>query len=325
MYFTQISLFILRIIRIVIIIAILISIFGLIVPYIQEINSYSYFKPLIHLDSYLNETTKSYVPTRIAHHDFSHIITIVSLIILMSIINRISLAIELRADKNRLEEEIMAIRSHAPENQKQNIDNLQKEIDSSKLNSKTRADLLKEFAAIKKELEKTGRNLSFLAIDVVGSTDMKRDEDPVIVENDFNEYHNFITSKFEKYGYIKAAWTPDGVMACFNTTEQAINAAQNIIDELNIFNGSIKSMKSEFKIRCGINSGFVFYDVTTPLEEFSDRVIDIAGHMQKHASPNTILIAKNMVEPVENSDEFIKTNKIVDSLEAFEWKPPSKE
>lgn len=315
-------LFLIKILRIFLWLLVLTVAFGMVVPYIKNVNSYSYLQPVIKIDKTINENVKQYVPTTIAGQDWSRPITIVFLIIGIAILGTIGGSIRSHADRSRIRKELKGMKlQSATAKQKHDIESLEERLEAAPLKGKSRSALLKEFSVIKKELEKTGRNLAFLAIDVVGSTQMKLEEEPVTVESDFNEYHDYVQSKFQKYGYVKASWTPDGVMACFNTTEQAIQAAQSIIDGLPEFNKSVKMMKSDFNVRCGINSGFVYYDASTPLEEFSDRVIDIAGHMQKHAAPNTILIAKDMVEPVEEHSEFIKTTKIVDSLEAYEWNP----
>lgn len=297
---------------------------GILQPYVRNYSSYTYLQPVSKVDKQINSTVKEYIPTTIGNHDWSRVLTLVGFLILLAIVSTADNHFKDARDKRRLTKELdrIKLQTHTAKQQKE-ITELQDRIQTTSMRGKSRSALLKEFASIKKELEKTGRNLAFLAIDVVNSTDMKKQEDPVIVERDFNEYHDFVQSKFQKYGYVKASWTPDGVMACFNNTEQAIEAAQAIIAGLTEFNQSVKMMRRDFAVRCGINSGFVYYDVTTPLEEFSDRVIDIAGHMQKHATPNSILIAKDMVEPVEEHGEFIKTTKIVDSLEAYEWNPES--
>ena len=46
--------------------------------------------------------------------------------------------------------------------------------------------------------------------------------------------------------------------------------------------------------RCGVNAGYVHFDEATPMEAMSDRVIDIAGHMQKYAEPNTVAVARKL-------------------------------
>lgn len=312
------GLFILRGLKLLVWCLILTIFLGIVAPYIGNLSSYPYLKPVIQTDKVLNTTIKHYVPTRIANWDLSRVIPIVGLLFISSIISGYILSLQKIKMKVNLEE----FKNRAITKEQQTlVKKMEETIDKpGKLKEKNRQTLLKEFIQLKKELEKTGRNLSFLAIDVVDSTNMKIGEDPVIVENDFNQYHDFIVCKFKEHGYIKAAWTPDGVMSCFNTTEQAFEAAKDILSSLPDFNKSTKMMKQDFHVRCGINTGFVYYDLSTPLEEFSDRVIDIAGHMQKHAPPDTVLVAKDLVKPIESQEVFVPTKNIVDGLEACEWR-----
>jgi hypothetical protein len=80
-------------------------------------------------------------------------------------------------------------------------------------------------------------------------------------------------------------------------------------------------MKTPFAVRCGVNSGFVYLDDNMPLEQVSDRVIDIAGHMQKYAEPNTVAVAKSIVKPIADVAGFEPTDKVVDGHEVYSWKP----
>ncbi len=72
-------------------------------------------------------------------------------------------------------------------------------------------------------------------------------------------------------------------------------------------------------IRCGINTGRLFFDDSLPLEQITDRVIDIASHMQKHAEPNTIYIAKQVIKPMDYIKGFVKTSVDIDGLNVYRW------
>ncbi|MGH7567286.1 MAG: hypothetical protein ACREK2_10695, partial [Gemmatimonadota bacterium] len=63
-----------------------------------------------------------------------------------------------------------------------------------------------------------------------------------------------------------------------------------------------------------------YMDEEVPLEDVSDRVIDIAGHMQKHAEPMTVSIAKIVVEPLTDRAGFLETPKIVDGYQVYAWR-----
>lgn len=185
---------------------------------------------------------------------------------------------------------------------------------------KDREELLKLFAETKKKLESMGRTLSFLSIDVVESTKMKQGEEKASIELDFREYKRFVEAKLAAQGVMKSTWTPDGVMCCFPAVDTAVRAARDIISGLEAFNKNVKTMKQDFKVRCGINSGYVYYDESVPMEEMSDHVIDVAGHMQKYAAPNAIYIAKPSIEPLEERNGFMPASRAVDGYEVYEWK-----
>lgn len=187
-------------------------------------------------------------------------------------------------------------------------------------NSVNRQDLLRLFAETKKKLDSFGREVAFLAIDVVGSAQMKAGEDPAAVQYDFEEYRKLVERIFRARGVLKTAWTPDGVMACFAHVEDACQAGKDVIKSLKVFNREVKISKADFSVRCGVNAGLVYFDDATPLETISDRVIDVAGHMQKHAEPNTVLVARKIIEPLRQLGEFAHTTQIIDGYEASVWR-----
>jgi class 3 adenylate cyclase len=150
---------------------------------------------------------------------------------------------------------------------------------------------------------------------------MKESEAQASIQHDFNEYRKLVERIFKRRNVCKAAWTPDGVMACFNTIDDAVQAGKDIITELITFNQKVKLIRSDFAVRCGVNSGRVYFDDTTPLETISDRAIDVAGHMQKYAEPNTIAIARTIVEPLRDAEGFTPSSRVVDGYEVYSWKP----
>jgi class 3 adenylate cyclase len=184
----------------------------------------------------------------------------------------------------------------------------------------SRAELLRLFAETKKKLDSMVRDLAFLSIDVVGSTAMKDGESKSLVQATFNEYKIFVTEKLKSNGVLKSAWTPDGVMICFPTADSAVKAAKDILKDLPTFNRDKKSIKSEFKVRCGVSAGRVHYDDSTPMEEMSDNIIDVAGHMQKYAVPDGIFIPKYTYDKLRTTREgFLPANKVIDGHDTFAW------
>lgn len=189
-------------------------------------------------------------------------------------------------------------------------------------NSKSQKDsinLFENFIQLKEQIDKLSRHMTFLSVDVVDSTGMKVNEDKLQVQYDFLKYKKLLQGIFDEYKCIKSAWTPDGVMVAFDSPKAAISAAKELFMKLDNFNKNEKKIKRDFILRCGINAGIVYYDATLPLEEMTDQVIDIAGHMQKHADPDSIAIPKPSAEPLAKQEHLYPTNKIIDELEVYEW------
>lgn len=323
-YFFKLLAFIFKIAKWCFLAIILITILGILLPYAKDVGQHEYIKHIVAADKEINHFVRYYVPTDFAGKDISHFIALIAAFIFMSVMSNFEHSYDYKARFNqvtqrdekldRLKESTEGVKKLAT------LDEKMKKIQTA--SRKDREVLLQEFVAIKKQLETIGRNLAFLSVDVVDSTGMKKSEDPIIVAHDFAEYRKFAESKLNSYGCIKSTWTPDGIMACFNTVEEAVKTAQSMITGLKEFNQSDKkAMKRDFIIRCGINAGYLLFDDTLPLESISDRVIDIAGHMQKYAKPNTIFLAKNIIKPIQSPDKFSTIEKVVDDLDVCEWQP----
>ncbi len=300
----------------------LIFLLPLVIPYIKDASSYSYITTALSVQHKIEIFIKSIIPTIIGGKDRVTWIGAGGGFLLNMIFSPLaeqykSMAIYLRM---KLQYEEIKTKLNIPENSSLLSPLRDKLEQASGGNKKDRQELLMIFAETKKKLDQIGKDLAFLSIDVVDSTGMKLGEDRAAVEHSFIEYKNFVESMFILHGYYKAAWTPDGVMACFRTVDDAVQAARDIMTGLDDFNKHQKTMKRDFIVRCGINSGFVYIDDDTPLEQVSDRVIDIAGHMQKHAQPSTVAIAKSAVEPLSIKTGFEAAGRQVDGYEVYEWK-----
>lgn len=301
---------------------IVVYIAGAIVPYFEEYESY----PVLNfLDQLLDKTIiflKSQIPTKIGKYEAATWIIIIGLFLLKSTLQQTA---ERLKDKSYL----MHFRRKYEQWKNQQLlkkgSKLTNKLDDALANlerakAKDREEILKQFIETKRKLDAMGRDLAFLSIDIVDSTKMKEGEEKAFVEHDFREFKHFVEGVLVNNGVMKTAWTPDGVMACFEKVDHAVTAARQVIIGLDAFNRNVKTIRCDFVVRAGVNSGFVYYDEDLPLEEIADRVIDIAGHFQKHAKPNTIWIAKPSIEPLQTRNGFSPINEIVDGYEVYEWK-----
>ncbi len=183
--------------------------------------------------------------------------------------------------------------------------------------------LLREFAEAKARLEKTKKRLVFLSVDIVGSTRIKVGQDPLLSERLFRDYRRLLEDIFKKYRYRTASWTPDGVMVCFTQLDLACGAARDLLGKLPGFNKEKNPLDFMIQVRCGVNAGEVYYDEKSPLELLSDRVLDITGHLQKAARPDSLLITEESYQQLREKKGFTPNERDVDGYKVFEWCIPS--
>ena len=185
-----------------------------------------------------------------------------------------------------------------------------------------RMSMLREYAEAKKFLFQEKRHLSFLAIDVVGSTKMKIGEDKLVIEHAFAEYKRFIERILTGNNVWKVAWTPDGIMCAFFSVNEAVRAGQEVLSQLPWFNDGVHQLRTKFHVRCGVNSGDVVFPEEKNMEDVSDENVDIAGHMQKYAAPDSLWLSREVFEELANPEGFVPVeNQKVDGHFVFAWSP----
>ncbi len=301
---------------------IILSIAAVVIPYIDGAKQYPMFQFIAKSADAATNLLRQQIPTKIKGHEVGIWMIIIGALILKSSSKSFSeklgekvYFIHFKRKYNFWKSQQHIKKGSAITNKlDQTLNNLEK------AKPKDREEILKQFIETKKKLDAMGRDLAFLSIDVVESTKMKEGEEKAFVEHDFREFKRFVDGVLLSNDVLKTTWTPDGVMSCFERVDQAVTAGRHVIIGLDAFNKHIKSMKRDFIVRGGVNSGFVYYDESLPLEEIADRVIDIAGHFQKHAKPNSIWIAKPSIEPLATRDGFRATTEVVDGYEVYEWK-----
>lgn len=187
---------------------------------------------------------------------------------------------------------------------------------------RARKRLLKRYQEIADALKGAGRKrCAFLSVDVAGSTQMKESEQEMAVTVTFQAYMQMLEGIFLRYGAWKQSWTPDGVMVCFLDVDMAVGAGQAVLRQLRKFNLTQNLLRSRIAVRCGVNAGEVPIFEDSRLEKIAHRVIDVTGHMQKHASPNTLWVSAQVANHLGDKSGFIPVEKQVDGHRAYEWSP----
>ena len=192
---------------------------------------------------------------------------------------------------------------------------------------KARTELLKKYQEIEKALKAAKRKrCTFLSVDVVGSTQMKVGKDlDTEVRPTFHAYEEMLRKIFarDQFDAWKQAWTPDGVMICFLDLDLAVGAAQRILQALGTFNEEENKLGVPFRVRAGLNAGEVPIFEDSQLEKIADRVIDVAGHMQKHGTPDTLWVSSEVYDALKDKNGFQPVDAVVDGYNVYEWRPES--
>lgn len=162
---------------------------------------------------------------------------------------------------------------------------------------KERQDLLRQLEELKQKLNSGEQAVTFLSVDIVGSTRMKEQADHLSIEYTFNEYHQFVERIARKYGGRVHSTAGDGMICAFDSPAQAFGAAKNIqtgMIELNTFGNKTGI---PIALRAGIHAGVVVAPDPGDIASVNfAHVIDIAAHMQKVSPIGGIAIS----EPAAN-------------------------
>jgi class 3 adenylate cyclase len=186
-----------------------------------------------------------------------------------------------------------------------------------------RQKLLQQLVDLQTKLKSGEQNVTFLSVDIVGSTQMKALADPLSIEYTFNEYHQFVDRIVRKHGGRIHSTAGDGMTCAFDTSSQAFSAAKNIqagMIELNTFGNKTGI---PLVLRAGIHTG----DVVTPKPgdivslNFA-HVIDMAAHLQKVAPAGGIAVSEDAAKSIPGGSAAVGMDRVeVQGIQGFVWLP----
>ena len=158
--------------------------------------------------------------------------------------------------------------------------------------AKERQELLQQLVQLQDKLKQGEQRVTFLSVDIVGSTRMKEKADVLSVEYTFSEYHRFVERITTRNSGRVHSTAGDGVTCAFENPASAYAAARTIqsgLVELNQFRNKIGE---PIVLRCGIHSGTVNMPDGTDIKSVNfSHVIDVAAHVQKVCPPGGIAIS----------------------------------
>jgi class 3 adenylate cyclase len=178
-----------------------------------------------------------------------------------------------------------------------------------------RQDLLRQLVDLQTRLKSGEQTVTFLSVDVVGSTQMKAQADALSVEYTFNEYHQYVERISRKYGGRLHSTAGDGMICAFDNPSQAFGAAKNIqsgLIELNTFGNKTGT---PIALRAGIHTGEVLAPKPGDIGSVNfAHVIDIAAHMQKVSPIGGIAVSQDSAKllpggPSAVGDQMVETQQ----------------
>lgn len=186
---------------------------------------------------------------------------------------------------------------------------------------KRREYLLKQLIELQEELRRGESNITFMSVDVVGSTDMKRGSDMLEVEYTFNEYTHYVVSTGKGLGGALHSTAGDGILMTFNSPQNAFMAARRIIAGMMEFNKFKNRLGYPFQVRCGIHTGRVMAPSGDAGNVNYSHVIDVTAHTQKVAPVNGIALSEEAAEQVESgiSPTQVERTEVKGSV-AYLWR-----
>jgi class 3 adenylate cyclase len=158
----------------------------------------------------------------------------------------------------------------------------------------SRQELLAQLFTLQEELEAATVHRAFLSIDVVGSSEMKKNNTNLAIEYSFGEYQLWVKQIVESQNGKFQSAAGDGVMCVFTNDQDAIRAGNLLLEDLPRFNATQNKCNTPFKIRCGVNAGEVVMDESGSIGSLQSSVLDYAAALQKQAAPNSLALSESL-------------------------------
>jgi len=183
------------------------------------------------------------------------------------------------------------------------------------------AAVLSEIARLSHALGMATAEVTCMVVDVVHSTRMKKEANPLAVEISFREYTAFVRREVSRNGGAVRSVAGDGIVAEFESPIAAFAAARQIQTLIPEFNRSANTLTVPFRLRIGLHSGEVHGDLAQV--SFAE-VIDVAAHIEKE-SPAGGVIVTEAVRGALADEDFIELANTIDGQRLFIAQQPTED
>ena len=155
-----------------------------------------------------------------------------------------------------------------------------------------RQELLQQLVQLQERLKQGEQRVTFLSVDIVGSTRMKEVADVLSVEYTFSEYHRFVERITNRNGGRVHSTAGDGVTCAFENAAAAYSAAKTIQSGLVELNQFRNKVGQPIVLRCGVHTGTVNMPDGTDIKSVNfSHVIDVAANLQKMCPPGGVAVS----------------------------------
>ncbi|MBV6458821.1 MAG: hypothetical protein HONBIEJF_01959 [Fimbriimonadaceae bacterium] len=178
------------------------------------------------------------------------------------------------------------------------------------LKQEDNAAMLAEIIRLQGMLHVQKSEVVALVVDVVKSTMIKRDEDPMVVEFSFRSFHNYIARQVQRFGGRIYFTAGDAAIAEFTDANRAFQAATTIQAEIEAFNEIGNHLRSPFQTRIALHAGLLHGGLDQV--HFTD-VIDVAAHLEKHSPVGGVALT----EPVAAQLDGVVLERLSEPVDGF--------
>ena len=155
---------------------------------------------------------------------------------------------------------------------------------------------MEERVVLDQEIEERYRvQGSFLDLDVVNSYGMKADgERPDHIVVSFERFRKYVSDVIEHHGGLVLNSNGDELMCFFESPMASVEAGIEVLAVLDDFNRNKNMLARPFQFRIGIHTGRSLVDLDRGVAYSS--VLDAAGHLQKLALPDSLVISQSTLD-----------------------------
>lgn len=148
---------------------------------------------------------------------------------------------------------------------------------------------------LEREIEEFSVMGTFLDVDVVSSRKMKAgDEKAEHIIVSFDRFRAYVGGICKEWNGQVLNSNGDELMCFFENATSAVLAGSAILERLADFNRDLNLLSRDFRFRLGAHTGRSLVDLNAGVA-YSE-VLDTAGHIQKCAEPDSLLLSQSTVD-----------------------------